>query len=77
MITRQKVAIVIAASLMILSFGLRGWAQAGGTVSGTVKDSSGAVIPGVTATLTNTALGTSFTSVSDNRLMQVDAKLMF
>ena len=44
----------ITASLMALSLG--SWAQSGrGRVSGTVHDSSGAVVPGVKLTVTNTA----------------------
>src|SRR4051812_14524398 len=40
-------------------------AQAGGSISGTIKDSSGGVIPGATVTLTNTAIGTAFMAVTD------------
>ena len=34
--------------------------QLGGSISGTIKDSSGGVVPGATLTLSNTALGTQF-----------------
>src|SRR5690349_2135761 len=43
------------------------WAQVGGSLSGTVKDQSGGVIPGVTITATNTSIGTMFTSTTDGQ----------
>ena len=42
-------------------------AQAGGSVTGTVKDTTGGVIPGATVTLMNTALGNQFTAVTDGQ----------
>src|SRR5262252_1369315 len=42
-------------------------AQAGGGVSGIIKDPSGAVVPGVTVTLVNAALGTPFVATSDGQ----------
>ncbi len=42
-------------------------AQAGGSVSGTVKDPSGAVIPGATVTLMNAALGNQLLAVTDGQ----------
>jgi hypothetical protein len=42
-------------------------AQAGGSISGTIKDATGGVIPGATVTLMNTALGTPFTVTSDGQ----------
>src|SRR5438067_1214122 len=39
----------------------------GGSISGTIKDSSGSVIPGVALTVTNTALGTTFKTTTDAR----------
>src|SRR5260370_19987226 len=44
-----------------------GHAQVAGSISGTVKDTSGGVIPGVTVTATNTALGTVFTAMTDGQ----------
>ena len=41
------------------------FAQVGGSISGTVKDSTGGVIPGVSVTSTNTVLGTEFNAVTD------------
>src|SRR5262245_3288864 len=37
----------------------------GGSISGTVKDQTGGVIPGVMLTLTNMALGTQFKTTTD------------
>jgi hypothetical protein len=62
-------------SLLILLFlagGLFGlpssaFSQVGGSISGTVKDPSGGVVPGVTVTATNTALGTMSTVITDGQ----------
>jgi len=43
------------------------YAQAGGSLTGTVKDPSGGVIPGVTVALMNTALGNQLTAVTDGQ----------
>ena len=40
-------------------------AQVGGSLSGTVKDSTGGVIPGATVSLMNTAIGTALSGVTD------------
>ena len=40
-------------------------AQVGGSLSGTVKDESGGVIPGATVTAMNTGIGTMFTTVTE------------
>src|SRR5207248_5127597 len=40
------------------------WAQATGQISGTVRDASGAVIPGVEVKVTQTATGASRTALS-------------
>jgi hypothetical protein len=42
-------------------------AQVGGSVSGTVKDPTGGVMPGVSITATNTALGTKFDTTTDGQ----------
>jgi hypothetical protein len=42
-------------------------AQVGGSISGTVKDSSGGVIPGVTVTATNVVLGAPFTTTTNGQ----------
>jgi hypothetical protein len=43
------------------------WALSGGSLSGTIKDSSGALAPGVQLTLINAALKSEFKTVSDAR----------
>ena len=43
------------------------WALAGGSLSGVLKDPSGAVIPGVKLTLVNVALKTEFEAATDSR----------
>lgn len=44
-----------------------GYAQVGGSVSGTVKDSTGGVVPGVNVTATNTILATMSSTVTDGQ----------
>jgi hypothetical protein len=53
-------------ALILLSVNLA-WALAGGSLSGVLKDASGAVIPGVKLKLLNTALKGRFESASDAR----------
>jgi hypothetical protein len=43
------------------------WAVANGSLSGTLTDPSGAVLPGATITLVNTALNSEFKTVSDGQ----------
>jgi Carboxypeptidase regulatory-like domain/TonB dependent receptor len=43
------------------------WAAANGTLSGTVKDPSGSLVPGVTITLVNIALQSEFKAVSNSQ----------
>ena len=52
---------------LVLSSPTLAFAQAGGSIAGTVKDQSGGVIPGATVTLTNRALGTLFTATTDGQ----------
>ena len=52
------------AALVLLSAGLV-WAVSGGTLSGTVKDQSGGVVPGANLTVVNNALKTEFKATSD------------
>ncbi len=52
------------ALILLLTAGAA-WAQATAQMSGTVRDSSGAVLPGVTVTVTQTNTGVTRTAVSD------------
>jgi carboxypeptidase family protein len=53
---------------MVVSLGVPGAsAQAGGSISGTIRDPSGGVVPGATVTLRNTALGTQFIVTSNGQ----------
>src|SRR5687767_9391048 len=63
-----------AALIFVLSTGLA-WAQATAQLSGTVRDESGAVLPGVTVTVTQTETGFSRTVVSDETGTYVLANL--
>src|SRR4051812_49746841 len=56
---------------LILTFAAR-WsttvgAQVGGSLTGTVRDPSGGVMPGVSVTATNVVLGTMFATVTDGQ----------
>src|SRR5262249_15039933 len=50
-------------------------AQSSGSISGTVKDSSGGVMPGVSVTATNVALGTQFSATTDTQGLYARPKL--
>jgi hypothetical protein len=66
MVSRRLLAIGFLSWLMMVSCGLRvASAQASGSISGTIKDPSGGVVPGATVTLTNTALRTQFRVTSN------------
>jgi hypothetical protein len=56
-LTWRKLAICAAMIAALLAFTPATWAQENATVNGTVADSSGAVIPNATVSLTNTATG--------------------
>lgn len=60
---RSRGAFLFAA-LILLSTGLI-WAAGGGSLSGTVTDSSGAVVQGAKVTLTNTGIKTQFMATTD------------
>src|SRR5207253_5480348 len=62
---KRTSASVLAAALF-LSFGVTLiWAQATAQISGSVKDQSGAVLPGVEVTATQTATGAKRSAVTD------------
>src|SRR5947208_944514 len=56
---------VVCALLIALLAGATAWAQGTAQLSGTVKDPSGAVLPGVEVSVTQTATGAKRTSVTD------------
>ncbi len=58
---------LVASLLLVLGCSTLASAQVGGSVSGTIKDPSGAVVPGVSVTATNTVLGTEFNTVTDGQ----------
>ena len=60
------VASAVAVAVMLVRVPIAS-AQAGGSLAGTVKDTSGGVIPGATITLINTALGTQLSTVTDGQ----------
>ena len=61
-VTRCLLALALISCMAVVSS-----AFVGGSISGTIKDNSGGVIPGAMVTVTNTALGTEFKAVSDSR----------
>ncbi len=61
----RAVALLLFANIVVATHTAR--AQAGGSVTGTVKDASGAVLPGASVTLTNVALNTSFDTITDGQ----------
>src|SRR3954470_19701094 len=79
--TVRRVVLVLA---LLALFPLAGFAQEA-VLSGTVTDSTGGVLPGVTVTATHTATGNTFVAVTDEKggyrlpvrvgLFKVDAEL--
>ena len=65
MVLRQSRFFVSVA--LMLCVGVVAFGAVGGSISGTVKDSSGGVIPGAMLTLINTALGTQFRAMTDGQ----------
>jgi hypothetical protein len=61
---RPKCELLVAAVLLLLS-AATAWAQATAQLNGTVRDESGAVLPGVTVTVTQTDTGFTRTDVTD------------
>ena len=66
MMTRLSFGIGLLVVSAILAWPVAGYAQEA-TVSGTVTDSTGGVLPGVTVTATHTASGNTFIAVTDER----------
>ena len=57
----------LAASVILIGSPVAAWAAAHGSVSGTLKDPSGAVVSGATLILTNTALKSEYKGISDEQ----------
>ena len=67
-VTRRPAAIALALALAVLGVAPGALAQSGrGAIEGTVRDGSGAVLPGVTITATSGESGRSRSVVSDSR----------
>jgi hypothetical protein len=62
----MKLGRLVRLTVAMLALPLLAYAQ-DATLSGTVKDNTGGVLPGVTVTATNEASGTTFVSVTDER----------
>jgi hypothetical protein len=60
---RSLLSVAVFAALLGLS--TAAYAQVGGSISGTVKDPSGGVVPGVSIVARNTVLGTEFNTLTD------------
>ena len=58
--------IFLSTALLLLSAGLV-WAASGGSLSGTLTDSSGSVLPGAKITLTNAAMKSEFKTTTDGK----------
>src|SRR5579862_5643854 len=64
--TMKRTFIVMWATVMIVgALNCNLWAQATGQISGTVRDQSGAVLPGVEVTATQTSTGISRSTVTN------------
>ena len=67
-VAHRPAGIVLAVALAVLAFAPAALAQSGqGSIEGTIRDGSGAVLPGVTVTATSAANGRSRSVVSDSR----------
>ncbi|HVZ19675.1 MAG TPA: TonB-dependent receptor [Vicinamibacterales bacterium] len=64
---RTWFVVLILAITGLMAFPAPARAQVGGSLSGTIKDPSGGVIPGVSVTAINTVLGTSFDTLTDGQ----------
>src|SRR5215467_5032683 len=63
---RKSIGGAVLAAVIFLSFGATMiWAQATAQIVGSVKDQTGAVLPGVEVTATQTATGAKRTAVTD------------
>jgi Carboxypeptidase regulatory-like domain/TonB dependent receptor len=63
----RSLKILIARTIILVCSATTLWAGANGSLSGTLTDPSGAVVPGAQVTLTNSALKTQFKTVSNGQ----------
>src|SRR5881296_4286806 len=62
----KRIGVYVSAGLFVFALaGATAWAQTTAQISGTVKDQSGAVLPGVEVSVTQTATGAKRTTVTD------------
>ncbi|MSO30844.1 MAG: carboxypeptidase regulatory-like domain-containing protein, partial [Acidobacteria bacterium] len=61
----KRFLLVFSVSVVILLISSSAWAQATAQMTGTVRDDSGAVLPGVTVTVTQTDTGVTRTVVTE------------
>ena len=61
----RSLRIFVYCTLIVLFAGVSAWAQATAQLSGTVRDDSGGVLPGVTVTVTQTDTGAVRTAVTN------------
>ena len=62
---RQIVQFLILVLAVSTTVGMSAWAQSTAQITGTVKDASGAVLPGVEVTATQTETGIARSTVSN------------
>jgi len=63
----NRFAATLTSLFLMLCFTSGAWAAVGGSVSGTVKDQTGGVVPGANLSIRNTALGTEYKTSSDGQ----------
>jgi Carboxypeptidase regulatory-like domain len=68
-----RICFLVAAVVFILS--RHASAQVGGSLSGTVRDQSGGVVPGVTVNAVNTGIGATFSTITDGQGVYTFPKL--
>src|SRR5438445_1165634 len=61
----KRIAIALSIGLIVVFSAVSIWAQATAQISGTVKDQTGAVLPGVEVTATQTDTGIARTAVTN------------
>src|SRR2546425_3219583 len=72
---KTTILTMVAAALIVTTMSAALWAQSTAQINGTVKDQSGAVMPGVDVTVTQTATGLMRTAVTNETGSYVFANL--